>query len=644
MRRPGGSHHLSITAKLAAIVVVFVAIVFALVAVVTLSLRLASGARAYVGGEGLWSKGQKDAVYYLSRYAQSGQLADYQRYQDAMAIPLGDRIARLEMERSSYNEETVRRGFVAGGNAAQDVPDMIFLFRHFRWLDRLDAAIDVWRQAERRLLELEAIAAELHRTIPADQLAPPRQQLLLERIATINAAVAPLEREFSVRIGAIARWMQHGLPLVIVGFAALLLAAGLWVAFVISRDLRQAILALREGAVRVSQGDLNYRIDVRSGDELGELALVFNEMIVRRRLAEEGLRETTEFRNKVMQSATNAIFAFDLQGRFTLVNRQTCVITGYEEPELLGMSFLPLIPLEYRAEVQALFEAAASGRGAASNFETPIRRKDGSTTTIVFSNAPLMKGGTVIGVAGTAEDITERKRATAALAERAEELARSNTELEHFAYVASHDLQEPLRTVASFTQLLARRFSGEDPDANEFVGYITDEVQRMRQLIEGLLTYSRVTREKQQPEPTPLDKLLDAALANLRTAITETGTVIHRQALPTLPVQGPLITQLFQNLVGNAIKFRGEAPPRIDIDVQPDADSWQFSVRDNGIGIDPLYAERVFVLFQRLHTREVYPGSGIGLAICRKIVERHGGRIWVEPGYPGAIFRFTLPI
>ncbi len=638
------AHHLSITAKLAAIVVVFVAIVFALLMMVTLSLRLASGARAYVGGEGLWSKGQKDAVYYLSRYAQYGRGEDYRHYQDAIAIPLGDREARLEMERRSYNEATVRRGFVAGGNAEQDVPDMIFLFRHFRWIDPLDSAVQVWREAERRLLELEVIAAELKRAHDAGSLTPERREQLLTRIATINAVVAPLERRFSVTIGDAARWMQHGLPTLIALFTAVLLAGGLLVAWVIAQDLRRSILALREGALRVSQGHLTHRIEVRSGDELGELATVFNEMIVRRRLAEEGLREATEFRNKIMQSATNAIFALDLQGRFTLVNRQTCVITGYDEPELLGRSFLPVIPEEQRPVVQALFDGAASGRGAASNVETTILRKDGSITTIVFSNAPLMKGGTVIGVAGTAEDITERKRANAELTERAEELARSNTELEHFAYVASHDLQEPLRTVSSFTQLLARRFSGKDPDANEFVGYITDEVQRMRQLIEGLLTYSRVTREKQQPEPTSLDRLLDAALANLKTTIAESGTVVRRQALPTLPVQGSLITQLFQNLVGNAIKFRGESAPQIDIDVQPDGDFWQFSVRDNGIGIDPLYAERVFVLFQRLHTREIYPGSGIGLAICRKIVERHGGRIWVEPGYPGSVFRFTLPV
>ncbi|HSW14192.1 MAG TPA: ATP-binding protein, partial [Solimonas sp.] len=284
-----------------------------------------------------------------------------------------------------------------------------------------------------------------------------------------------------------------------------------------------------------------------------------------------------------------------------------------------------------------------SGEGGAVNFETSILRKDGSRTTITFSNAPLRKNGRVIGVAGTAEDITERKHAEAELAAHAEELARSNTELEHFAYIASHDLQEPLRTVASFTQLLARRFAGRDPDADEFVGYITAEVQRMRQLIEGLLAYSRVTREKQKVEPAALDRLLDTALANLKTSIDESRASFHRQPLPTLPVQSQLITQLFQNLVGNAIKFHGEAPPQIDIGAELQDDAWLFWVRDHGIGIDPIYAERVFVLFQRLHNREVYSGSGIGLAVCKKIVERHGGRIWVEPAYPGSIFRFTLP-
>jgi len=640
---PKRTRRLTITVRLAVIVLIFVGIIGALAAIVALSLRLSTGARAYVGGEGLWSKAQKDAVYYLTRYGQSGQAEDYQHYLDAIVIPLGDRRARLAMEQGLYGDDAILQGFVEGGNAAVDVPELVLLFRYFRRIDHFATAIDIWREAERQLMELLDIADELHAGIESGRLPAARRQQLLERIAEINARVAPLERDFSIAIGRGARWMQQTLPVMLLAITALMLAGGLWVVWRISRELQQGILRLREGALRVSLGDLSHRIEIQSDDELGDLATVFNEMIVRRRLAEDALRETTEFRDKVMESATNAIIAFDLQGRFTLVNRQACAITGYAENELLGMNFAALIPPAELPTVRELFEQAASGAGGAINHEAQILRKDGRIITVTFSNAPLFKNGRVIGVAGTAEDITERKRAAAELAARAEELARSNTELEHFAYVASHDLQEPLRSVASFAQLLARRFGGRDADADEFVGYITAEVQRMRQLIEGLLTYSRIAREKERVEPADLDRLLDAALAHLKAAIDESGATIRRQPLPTLPVQAQQITQLFQNLVGNALKFRGEAPPQIEIGAEHQEGLWLLSVRDHGIGIDPLYADRIFVLFQRLHARENYPGSGIGLAICKKIVERHGGRIWVEPAYPGSVFKFTFP-
>ncbi|HSW12019.1 MAG TPA: HAMP domain-containing protein, partial [Solimonas sp.] len=307
---------LTITAKLAVIVLIFVAIIAALAAVVALSLRLSSGARAYVGGEGLWSKAQKDAVYYLSRYAQTGEADDSLRYRQAIRIPLGDRHARLEMEKPDYDPAEVERGFVAGGNAAADVPDMIFLFRHFSGFGEFATAIRVWREAEQLILELDRIAGELH----AGHMPPQRRQQLLQGIADINTRVAPLEHQFSVSIGDGARWVQHTLPALLLSITAVMLLAGLWVVWRISRDLQQGILGLREGALRVSRGDLAHRIEIASRDELGDLATVFNEMIVRRRLAEDALRDTTEFRDKVMESATNAIFAFDLQGRFTLLN------------------------------------------------------------------------------------------------------------------------------------------------------------------------------------------------------------------------------------------------------------------------------------------------------------------------------------
>ena len=237
-------------------------------------------------------------------------------------------------------------------------------------------------------------------------------------------------------------------------------------------------------------------------------------------------------------------------------------------------------------------------------------------------------------------------RAQQSLEESIAELARSNADLQQFAYVASHDLQEPLRMVASYTQLLARRYKGKlDSDADKFIGYAVDGAIRMQRLINDLLTYSRVTAQDKVFERVDCNGILEEALSNLRVAVEENRAVVTHDPLPTVMADGGQLGQLFQNLIGNAIKFRGKEPPQVYVSAERRTGEWLFSVRDNGIGVDPQYAERIFVIFQRLHNREEYPGTGIGLALCKKIVERHGGRIWVvsQTGQ-GTTFHFTLPI
>jgi light-regulated signal transduction histidine kinase (bacteriophytochrome) len=246
---------------------------------------------------------------------------------------------------------------------------------------------------------------------------------------------------------------------------------------------------------------------------------------------------------------------------------------------------------------------------------------------------------------GSILDLTERKQAAEDLKKAAEELARSNKELEQFAYIASHDLQEPLRMVSSYTELLARRYKDKlDTTAMEFIGYAVDGARRMSTLINDLLAYSRVNTRQKPTELVDCEEIFRSTLDNLKIVIRETKASVTADALPTVMGDPTQLQQLFQNLVGNAIKFHGEDSPRVRVSASRRAGVWLFSVKDNGIGIAQEDFERIFLIFQRLHGREEYPGTGIGLAVCKRIVERHGGRLWLESKQgEGTTFFFTIP-
>jgi signal transduction histidine kinase len=268
--------------------------------------------------------------------------------------------------------------------------------------------------------------------------------------------------------------------------------------------------------------------------------------------------------------------------------------------------------------------------------------------TTLAADVDAMRGSLVAALSGAVTAQDKLREQTAQLEAQTEDLRRSNTELEQFAYVASHDLQEPLRKVASFCQMLSRRYSGElDERGQQYIDFAVDGAKRMQRLINDLLAFSRVGRTTGEFEDIELDKVLDRALTSLGSAIEDTDAAIQADTLPLVRGNAILLTQVFQNLIGNAIKFHGMATPRIRITVERKDDVYEFACSDNGIGIEPQYAERVFVIFQRLHGKDQYDGTGIGLAMVRKIIEHHGGRIWLANDTNaggGTTFRWTLPV
>ncbi len=370
----------------------------------------------------------------------------------------------------------------------------------------------------------------------------------------------------------------------------------------------------------------------------------------------EAVQQTVRFFETLLRASSDGIVITDAMQNIILVNEAFCSFFGRHRREVIETNLSvwleqldPGAPQQW-VELDRHIHLKGECRG------TEFKKKTTDGLRYLSVNASLLEQvadeekGVIISIW---RDITERKKSEQELQkaykkiqERTRELTRSNRDLEQFAYVVSHDLQEPLRMIVSYLQLLERRYKEKlDQDADDFIDFAVDGATRMQKMIDSLLAYSRVATYGKPFKTTDTSKLLEQTMANLSIAIEDSSAEITHDPLPKITCDEIQLLRLFQNLVGNAIKFRGTAPLKIHVGAERKDNEWVFSVRDNGIGIDPSHTERIFQIFQRLHGRAEYPGTGIGLAICKRIVERHNGRIWVDskPGQ-GATFYFTIPI
>jgi PAS domain S-box-containing protein len=601
------------------------------------SIHTLSSVRAYVEGEGLWSKAQKDASYHLLKYGIWQDEKDYEKFKEFMKVPLGDSKTRKELIKQNPDLQIARQGFIEGRNHPDDVNGMIKLFRRFHSVSYINRAIYYWGEAEPAALKLVPIGDSLHNEINKDSPSPEKINEFLQKISPLTEKITISEDNFSFSLAEGARWLENVILKLLFIIALTVEVSGLLLTISISRSIENGLSEIIFATNSFAKGNRGARAKVFSTDEIGVLANSFNKMSAK---LEQSIVELEQAQNKfkgLLESAPDAIIIMDKNGIIKLINAQAEKLFEYKRSYLVSQSInLLLVDSNKNPKTnhgKHFFKLSQTQRMI---LDVHGRKRSGQEFPIEINFSPLQtEDGLLVSVA--IRDISDRKYI--------KELERKNIELEQFVYIASHDLQEPLNTITSFITLIEEEYKGKlDKEVEAYIDYIRESANRMTMLITDILEYSRIGR-KSQFEVMDCNTLVKQVIDDMNATLVETNTKIDFDRLPVIRGYPIEIRLLFQNLLSNDVKFQKKnVSPIIKIYVCEENEYWHFTVEDNGIGIDEKHKDKIFVIFQRLHSTRKYDGTGIGLAHCKKIIELHHGKIWVESiENEGSKFHFTLP-
>ena len=650
--------------KLSALVATGCLVVAVLLLVVWVSMQATDAMRAYVGGEGLWSKAQKSAVYHLTRYAYSGEVADWSSFQAQLQITLDVREARLAMEAPELDYAYVEAAFVRAGMARADVPNLVRGFRLFGDISHMARATRLWREADGRIDQLLELALELAGAQADGPLSDNQRDRYLQGIAKLNAELSVLEDDFSTTLGVGARWASHTALLVILGSASLLLCLGLILSSRLTREIRTGIAGLCEGAERVAAGDLGFRITPASGDELGDLALSFNDMIARRARAERTLQNERQLLQTMLDNLSEAVVACDADGRLSLFNRAARLLHG------LGTD--SNVPAQWVGQHGDLFEpngttpltasedpllCALRGQRTAGR-QIVIAPYDGASHTVLATGQRLQSPeGGALGAVVTLHDITTQVAAEKILARRARELEQANGELANsnrelrrlyqaeaaseaksrFVATISHEIRTPLHGIVGLLEVFA--MDNLSPQQRRNLDLMRESGEVLQHLIDDVLDFAKIEAGRMDLELVALAprSLAESVCVALTHGAQTRGIALSLQCDPAVPAQiegdPGRLRQILLNLLSNALKFTprgGSVKLDIGLDEAEQAGTrLTFSVTDTGVGLPPESLERVFESFVQAEssTTRRYGGTGLGLAICKGLVDQMGGEI-----------------